>query len=97
MSTKKQLVAPKPAMRHLNCDYFTLPQLIEYANAVADDVNNEANDYYSFILAIAGYLGCPQDADMRDFIHRELLELKKQAEIGKKLALTVMSDQTGKS
>ena len=28
--------APKPAMVHEHKDYFTLPQLIDYANAVAE-------------------------------------------------------------
>ena len=95
--SKKQLLAPKPAMVHLGVDYFTLPQLIQYANAVAADINDEANEYWAFIAGIASYFGCKDGVDMRDFIMQEFDKLKASAVRGEALARTVMADQVGKS
>lgn len=78
-------------------DYYTLSQLIQYANAVASDINDEANEYWAFISGIAHYFGCKDGVDMRDFILQELDKLKVSAARGDALAHAVMADQVGKA
>ena len=97
MSEKKQTLAPNPAMVHERVDYYTLPQLIQYANAVASEINDEANEYWAFISGIAHYFGCKDGVDMRDFILQELDKLKASAARGEALARVVMADQVGKA
>lgn len=65
----------------------------EYIKALEE----ERDDYYAFISAIAGSFGCEEGVDMRDFICSKLEELRKSASLGVELARNVMSDQTGKS
>jgi len=84
-------------MVHERVHYYTLPQLIQYANAVASDINEEANEYWSFIAGIAHYFGCKDGVDMREFILQELDKLKDSAIRGEALARSVMADQVGKS
>ena len=97
MSRRKQLPVPKAAMRHLNCDYFTLPQMVEYANAVAKEIDDECNEYWAFIAGIAHYFGCKDGVDMREFILKEFDNLKACAARGEALAHAVMTDQMGKA
>lgn len=89
MSKFKQPKTPTPAMRWNNQDFFTTPQMIAYAETVADE-------YWAFIAGLAAYFGCKDGEDMRDCIVNGLDEMKKGDELGKALARTVMADQTGR-
>lgn len=79
------------------------PSVAELQRRVAElekalsKTNGEADEYWSFISALAKYFGCKEGVDMRDFIVKEMDKLKADAVRGQALARTVMADQVGKA